>query len=102
MRRAKSELTLEAKVRALKLIKVDSWEAEKVLENLEQVFGVKFSQAKWDNPDAFLEDVENEVMGLYYQTGPHRQRLVKLLLQAQLIEEDALIKKTKNKEQENE
>jgi hypothetical protein len=92
-RRIKHTLTLEAKVRAIKLIKVDSWEAEKVLENIEQVFGVIFSQNTWDNPDAYLEDVENEIMDLYFKTGPHRQRLVKLLLQAQLIENDTLIKK---------
>ena len=97
-RKAKSRLTLEAKVRAVKLIKIDSWEAEKVLENIEQVFGVKFSQHTWDNPDAYLEDVETEVMDLYFKIGPHRPRLVKLLLQAQLIETDTLIKKPRVEE----
>lgn len=97
-RRIKNTLTLEAKVRAVKLIKVDSWEAEKVLENIEQIFGVKFSQHTWDNPDAYLEDVETEIMDLYFKLGPHRPRLVKLLLQAQLIETDTLIKKPHNEE----
>jgi hypothetical protein len=90
-RKERCILTLEAKVRSMKLLKVDNWEPEVVLEDLESTFGVKIEQKIWDEPGRFFQKIEEELQELYLKIGPHRPRLVKLLLQAQLIEKDTLI-----------
>lgn len=90
-RKERSSLTLEAKVRAIKLLKVDNWNPQEVLQDLEATFGVKIEQKVWDDPSRLLRKIETELQELYLKVGPHRPRLVKLLLQAQLIEEDTFI-----------
>jgi len=95
-RKERSFLTLEAKVRAIKLLKVDNWNPEEILGDLEDTFGVKIEQKTWDDPERYLQKIETELQKLYLKIGPHRPRLIKLLLQAQLIEEDTFIKGNDN------
>jgi hypothetical protein len=95
-RKERCFLSLEAKVRAMKLLKVDNWDPRVVLEDLESTFGVKIEQRTWDDPGRLFQKIEEELQELYLKIGPHRPRLVKLLLQAQLIEKDTFIQGDQN------
>ena len=89
MRRQKasrSRLSLEAKVRALKLLKVDKMDPDDILIDLENTFGIKIAHSNWERPKRFLKRIEQGVIKLCSQDGPHLQRLLKLLKQAQLIQ----------------
>jgi len=84
---AKSDkLSLEAKVRAVKLWNVDNWNPEDILQDLEKTFGIKFSEKDLKEPSKYLDAVRSEIINSYLQKGPHQQRLIKLLLQAGLID----------------
>lgn len=85
-RNSRSRLSLEAKVRALKLLKVDMVEPEEILTDIENTFGVKIANSNWERPKRFLKRIEEGIIKLCSQDGPHSQRLLKLLKQAQLIQ----------------
>jgi len=82
----RNSLPIEAKVRALKLWKIDDFDPDKILEDLENTFGVKIAHSNWEYPEAFLERIEHSVIKQLSQEGNiHRSHLVKLLKQAGLI-----------------
>jgi len=85
-RKEREELTLEMKVRAMKLLKIDKYEPEDILTDLESTFGLKILDSGWKNPELFLRRIEKSVIGLVLKSGPHTQRLLKLLTQAQLVD----------------
>lgn len=82
----RSRLPLEAKVRAIKLLKIDGYEPEDILTDLESSFGITIANSNWERPKRFLKRIEEGLIKLCGQDGPHLQRLLKLLKQAQLIQ----------------
>lgn len=84
-RKGRSRLPIEAKVRALKLLKVDGLEPNEILTDLESTFGIKIADSNWERPKRFLNRIEEGIIKLCTRDGPHLQRLLKLLKQAQLI-----------------
>ena len=81
-------LSLEAKVRAIKLWKIDGMEPKEIIESLETTFGIKIAHTNWERPKRFLERLEQKVIRLCEEEGSHTDRLIKLLKQAQLIQLD--------------
>jgi hypothetical protein len=79
-------LSLEARVRAMKLLKVDGAGPQEILTDLENTFGIKIAHSNWERPERFLKRIEEGIVNLCLQDGPHLQRLLKLLKQAQLIQ----------------
>jgi len=91
MKRRK-RVPVEAKVRAMKLWKIDGFDPSDIVEDIEATFGVQLSETAHERPKKFLErlqgslqrDLFNEKLG-----RNERQRLVKLLKQAGLIAEES-------------
>lgn len=82
-------LSLEVKVRAIKLLKIDEFAPKDILEDLETTFGIKIAKSNWDRPNQFLKRIEEGLIRLYNKPDyVHRQRLIKLLKQAELVAED--------------
>lgn len=82
----RSRLSLEAKVRAIKLLKIDGLGPEEILTDLESTFGITIANSNWERPKRFLKRIEEGLIKLCGENGPHLQRLLKLLKQAQLIQ----------------
>ena len=75
-------LSLEGKVRVLKLSKVDGLTPEEIVEDLAQSFGFTCK----DEPAYFLKKIENSIMKMLHKSKARKkQRLVKLLIQSGLI-----------------
>jgi len=85
-RKQRDELTLEAKVRAIKLWNIDEWEPEDIIEHIEKTFGIKIADSNWERPNGFLERIQEGLIQLYTHEGTHRLHLIKLLTQAGLIQ----------------
>jgi hypothetical protein len=82
----RNSLPIEAKVRALKLWKIDQFDSNKIFEDLENTFGITIAHNNWKYPETFLENIERNVIKLLGQeTNVRRSHLVKLLRQAGLI-----------------
>lgn len=79
-------LSLEVKVRAIKLWKIDNVEPREIVESLETTFGIKIAHSNWERPKRFLKRIEEGLIRLCEEEGPHTDRLIKLLKQAQLIQ----------------
>ena len=84
----RSTLSLEAKVRAMKLWKIDGFEPEDILTDLENTFGVEIALSNWDRPSQFLKRIEHSLTKLCMKETIYQQRLLKLLKQAELIQAD--------------
>lgn len=85
-KKQRGELTLEAKVRAIKLWNIDEWEPEDIIEHIERTFGIKIADSNWERPNSFLERIQEGLIQLYTREGTHRPHLIKLLTQAGLIQ----------------
>lgn len=82
----RNKLPLEAKVRALKLLKIDGFKPEDVLQDLENTFGIKITAYNRKHPKHFFEQVQMNIIELLALEGNvKRSRVVKLLRQAGLL-----------------
>lgn len=82
-----SKLSLEAKVRAIKLVEVDGLTAADALADLEQSFGIIIKDQQ--KPEDIIKNMARDIIKQLHQTSDvSRSRLVKLLVQAQLITQE--------------
>jgi hypothetical protein len=84
----RNQLSMEAKVRAIKLWNVDGMLPTDILDDLERVFGIKIAESNHKQPKRFLQQIERNLIKLLDQEleeNVHRSRLYKLLSQSGLV-----------------
>lgn len=91
MKKKRRRIPVEAKVRAMKLWKIDNFDPHDIVEDIEATFGVRLSSTAHERPHRFLERVQGSLQRDLFNeklSRNERQRLVKLLKQAGLISEE--------------
>jgi hypothetical protein len=82
----RNNLSVEAKVRAVKLWKIDGVDPGDVLNDIENTFGVTLTEGNHKQPTRFLKQIEGNIIRmLSKEENVHKSRLIKLLQQAGLI-----------------